>query len=159
MREVKMLFQSQDTSSRRFCHMSEDSPKNSADGVRRFLSDLRESPERRSWQDRREHDRRSGEQDVQKERRVSNDRRSDDRRVMLLDRRRGNPETFIKEHAEWIRQAILDADREASCPRCEGDLMLGPAVMRGESLARQVHCTACRHCIVISGLPGESGSG
>ena len=139
--------------------MSDDSQKESLEGVRRFLTDLRESAERRSWTDRREKDRRSDSQEVGDERRSSSDRRSTDRRVMLLDRRRSNPETFIKEHAEWIRQAILDADRDVACPRCEGDLMLGPPMTRGESVARRVHCTSCRHCIVVCGLPVDEDEG
>ena len=138
--------------------MADKPPRESDDGVRRFLTDFRSHTDRRSFDERRSGERRGSEATVEEERRCPDDRRDTyDRREMLLDRRRGVSESFIQEQVGWIREALLNAETEVACPRCEGDLMLGQAVRHGESFARRVHCTACRHCVVIVDVPEDLG--
>ena len=130
--------------------MTNKKSKKSEDGVKRFLTDFRSHVERRSFEERRSGERRSGEIEVDNERRTSDDRRDKyDRRETLLDRRRGTPEVFIREHIDAIRQALQQPDAEVACPRCEGELLLGPTIQRGEVWVREVHCIACRHRMVI----------
>jgi hypothetical protein len=140
--------------------MEDRLPKDRHEGVKRFLSDFRSHSERRSFDERRVEERRAAVEDADQDRRGSKDRRNTyDRREMLLDRRRVSSEWFIREHAEFIRKALLDTNAEAVCPRCKGDLLLGPAVQRGDRLVRDVHCTACRHRMFIADASGESGKG
>ncbi len=120
------------------------------EGVRRFLRDFRSHVERRSFEERRAGERRSGEHEVKEDRRKPGDRRDRyDRRETLLDRRRGTPECFIREHMELIRDVLHDASAGVVCPRCGGELLLGPSLQRGKIWVREVHCTACRHHVVI----------
>lgn len=133
------------------------------EGVRRFLRDFRSHVERRSFEERRVGERRSGEQDVKEDRRETADRRDRyDRRETLLDRRRGTPECFIREHMELIRDVLYDASADVACPRCGGELLLGPSLQRGKIRVREVHCTRCRHHVVIpdvSTVAQDRGSG
>ncbi len=136
--------------------MAKKPPSVSHDGIRRFLADLRAGAERRSWDERRNDDRRTVSKEVDPDRRNAADRRSgSDRRVMLLDRRRRISEPYALQHAELIREMLLNPDTVAACPRCDGSLLLGPLVSRGDSNAREVRCTCCRHSVVISHLPAE----
>ena len=118
--------------------------KDPDEGLRRFLKDFRSHTERRSFDERRRPEER---------------RDTYDRREMLLDRRRGTSEPFIREHMGWIRQALLNAEAEVACPRCQGDLLLGPTARRGNTFVREVHCTACRHRAVIVDVPEDSSEG
>lgn len=137
--------------------MADDKKKNSDDGVKRFLTDFRSHTERRSFEERRSKERRSGSSEVPDERRGEGDRRDRyDRREMLLDRRRGTPEQFILEHVVWIREALHNAETEVECPRCGGDLLLGPTIKRGAKSVREIHCTACRHRVVLPETPEGS---
>ena len=134
--------------------------KDPDEGLRRFLKDFRSHTERRSFDERRAADRRASDGAVDDERRRPEERRDTyDRREMLLDRRRGTSEPFIREHMGWIRQALLNAEAEVACPRCQGDLLLGPTVRRGNKFVREVHCTACRHRAVIIDVPEDSSEG
>ncbi len=140
--------------------MTKKPPKDPDEGLRRFLTDFRSHHERRSFDERRDADRRATDGTVDDERRRPEDRRDMyDRREMLLDRRRGTSESFIREQIERIRQALLDAETAVACPRCEGDLLLGPTAQRGTKFVREVHCTACRHSAVIADVPEDSGEG
>ena len=140
--------------------MAEEPPKDLDEGLQRFLRDLRSGAERRSWDERRRRERRSGEKDVDLDRRAPRDRRDRfDRRIMLLDRRRGRSDSYIREHAERIRNMLLDPSAQVVCPKCGGDLLLGPSVTRAGSIAREVHCTACRRSILIANLPEETEGG
>ncbi len=137
--------------------MAKKPPDDPDEGVRRFLSDFRSTTDRRSFDERRDRDRRSSGEDVGSERRAKEGRRdSFDRRETLLDRRRGTPEGFIREHIGLICESLSKADADVSCPRCEGDLLLGPPVQHGDKFVREVHCTACRHSAVIE-VPSETG--
>jgi len=132
-----------------------DSGTHSAD-EHGFKTDDRESEERRSWQERRQKDRRTSSQHVVEERRSDTNRRSgSDRRVMLLDRRRRTSEPYALQHAELIRAMLLDPDITAACPRCDGPLLLGQPVPKGDGFVREVRCTKCRHSVLISGLPAS----
>jgi hypothetical protein len=133
--------------------MQEQPPDNWNEGIRRFLEDLRSGTERRSWSERRRQDRRSRTTEVTRDRRGTGDRRKGDRRIMLLDRRRKIAEPYAQQHAESIRKMLLTPDGTVDCPRCHGPLLLGPARLRGGTVAREVLCTSCRHSIVITGLP------
>jgi DNA-directed RNA polymerase subunit RPC12/RpoP len=140
--------------------MGDKTPKDPHEGVRRFLTDFRSHTERRSFEERRVEERRASEKEADAERRSSEDRRDAyDRREMLLDRRRSSSEWFIREHAEFIREALLDSETEVACPRCKGDLLLGPSVQKGDKLVRDVHCTVCRHRVLIAVVPKASGKG
>lgn len=140
--------------------MTKKPPKDPDEGLRRFLTDFRSHHERRSFDERRAAERRSGESTVDAERRRPEDRRdSDDRREMLLDRRRCTSELFIREQIEWIRRALLNSETSVACPRCEGDLLLGPTAQRGGKFTREVHCTVCRHRAVVVDVPEDSEDG
>ena len=124
-------------------------------GLRRFISDLRASQDRRTWSDRRSADRRAETTAVEHDRRVT-DRRSDqDRRVVLTDRRRRIVETYSLEDAEQICEMVMHDEREAACPACDGNLLLGPVEVCDEIAQREVHCTECRRCLVLTDLPSE----
>jgi DNA-directed RNA polymerase subunit RPC12/RpoP len=136
--------------------MADKPKKDSDEGVKRFLTDFRSHTERRSFDERRTSERRSSSGGVNDDRRGDDDRRDRyDRREMLLDRRRGTPEQFIREHVEWIREALRNAETEVACPRCEGDLLLGPPIRRGAKSVREVHCTACRHRVLLPDVPED----
>ena len=140
--------------------MGDKPAKDPHEGVRRFLTDFRSHTERRSFDERRVEERRASEKDADDDRRSAENRRDAyDRREMLLDRRRSSSEWFIREHAEFIRGALLNSETEVACPRCKGDLLLGPSVRKGDKLLRDVHCTACRHRVLISVSPEASGEG
>ena len=138
--------------------MPDKPPKDRNEGVKRFLTDFRSHTERRSFDERRAAERRADEGAIDDERRRSDDRRDAyDRREMLLDRRRVTSEPFIREQIEWIRQALLDAGTAVECPRCDGDLLVGPIGQRGSKFFREVHCTVCRHRAIVADLPEDSG--
>ncbi len=127
------------------------------DGIRRFLADLRSSFDRRAWKDRRKAERRgaAAETEPEPERRDSERRGKPERRVVLTDRRRRISDTFVREDAERIKEMVLNTAVAVACPRCRGNLLLGPPVSRDGNTVRQVHCTACRHGVVITDLPGQ----
>jgi hypothetical protein len=137
--------------------MADKPKKDSDEGVKRFLTDFRSHVERRSFDERRVKDRRSSQDNIEADRRNDDDRRDRyDRREMLLDRRRGTPEQFILEHVVQIREALNNSDMEVSCPRCGGDLLLGPAIKRGAKAVREVHCTSCRHRVLLPDAPDDA---
>jgi DNA-directed RNA polymerase subunit RPC12/RpoP len=136
--------------------MQEEPSSNWSEGIKRFLADLRSGAERRSWKERRGTERRAGSADVDTERRDPEGRRHGDRRVTLLDRRRKISEPYAQQHAERIREMLLNSVGDVGCPRCGGRLLLGPRELRGSTTAREVLCTSCRHSVVITGLPTES---
>jgi DNA-directed RNA polymerase subunit RPC12/RpoP len=139
--------------------MDDERKKDSDEGVKRFLTDFRSHTERRSFEERRTKQRRSGGSEVKDERRGDEDRRDKyDRREMLLDRRRGTPEQFILEHVVWIREALHNSETDVECPRCGGNLLLGTPIKRGAKYVREIHCTACRHRVVLPDKPDVSGS-
>ena len=122
-------------------------------GIRRFLADLRASADRRAWTHRRSIDRRLASVPMETDRRVADRRSGVDRRVVLTDRRRRVEETYSLENAELICQMVMHLDMEAACPKCDGNLMLGPVIARDGKKVREVHCTDCRRCVVITDLP------
>ncbi|UCG86108.1 MAG: hypothetical protein JSW71_19730 [Gemmatimonadota bacterium] len=136
--------------------MSDGPPTDWMQGLRRFLTDLRAGTERRSWKERREAERRAATSGSETDRRSNDDRRAGgDRRVMLLDRRRSISYPYAHQHAEQIRAMLLTPDASVICPRCNGDLLLGPTESRGSHTSREVRCTHCRHSVVITDLPAE----
>ncbi len=124
-------------------------------GIRRFLADLRESADRRAWTQRRSGDRRVATVPTEADRRVIERRSGADRRVVITDRRRRVADTYSLENAELICQMVMHDDMEAACPKCDGNLMLGPVIARDGKNVREVHCTDCRRCVVITDLPTE----
>ncbi len=124
-------------------------------GLRRFFADLRESADRRTWSDRRSADRRVASVPVEHCRRAAERRSELDRRVVLIDRRHRVAETYSLEKAELICEMVMHDDMEAACPKCDGNLMLGPVIVRDGKKVREVHCTDCRRCVVITDLPAE----
>ncbi len=135
--------------------MISPSSKDPTRGIRRFLADLRDSADRRAWTPRRSGDRRVATVPVEHDRRVADRRRPVDRRVVITDRRRRVAETYSLENAELICQMVMHDDMEAACPKCDGNLMLGPVIARDGKKVREVHCTDCRRCVVITDLPAE----
>ncbi len=135
--------------------MISHSSKDPTRGIRRFLADLRESAERRAWTQRRSSDRRVATVPIEDDRRVTERRSGLDRRVVITDRRRRVAETYSLENAELICQMVMHDDMEAACPKCDGNLMLGPVITRESKKVRDVHCTDCRRCLVITDLPAE----
>ena len=84
------------------------------------------------------------------------DRRSGaERRVVLTDRRRRMHEAFSRGDAEHIREMMMDSGVEASCPQCDGNLMLGSVIPHEGGTARNVHCTNCRHSVLLVSAPGK----
>ncbi len=135
--------------------MISPSSKDPMRGIRRFLADLRESADRRAWTQRRSGDRRVATVPMEDDRRVAERRGGVDRRVVITDRRRRVAETYSLENAELICQMVMHDDMEAACPKCDGNLMLGPVIGRDGKKVREVHCTDCRRCVVITDLPTE----
>ncbi len=135
--------------------MISHSSKDPTRGIRRFLADLRESADRRGWTNRRTGDRREASAPMKDDRREAERRSQVDRRVVLTDRRRRVAETYSLENAELICQMVVHDDMEAACPNCDGNLMLGPVISRDGKKVREVHCTDCRRCVVITDLPIE----
>jgi hypothetical protein len=135
--------------------MTGDDRENPTSGLRRFLADLRASGDRRSWTERRRGDRRVADVPVPHDRRVAQRRSGLDRRVVLTDRRRRLAETYSREEAELICQMVMHDDMEAACPKCDGNLLLGPVSVHHGRTARVVHCTECRRCVVLTDLPQE----
>ncbi len=135
--------------------MISPSSKDPTRGIRRFLADLRESADRRAWTQRRSGDRRVATAPMEEDRRVAERRSGVDRRVVITDRRRRVAETYSLENAELICQMVMHDDMEAACPKCDGNLMLGPVIARDGKKVREVHCTDCRRCVVITDLPAE----
>ena len=135
--------------------MISHSSKDPTRGIRRFLADLRESADRRAWTQRRSGDRRVATVPMEDDRRVAERRGGVDRRVVITDRRRRVAETYSLENAELICQMVMHDDMEAACPKCDGNLMLGPVITRESKKVREVHCTDCRRCLVITDLPAE----
>ncbi len=135
--------------------MISPSSKDPTRGLRRFLADLRESADRRAWTQRRSADRRVASVPLEQDRRVAERRSGVDRRVVITDRRRRVAETYSLENAELICQMVMHDDMEAACPKCDGNLMLGPVIRRDGKKVRDVHCTDCRRCVVITDLPAE----
>ena len=131
------------------------SSKDPTRGIRRFLADLRESADRRAWTQRRSGDRRAATVPIEDDRRVAERRSGLDRRVVITDRRRRVAETYSLENGELICQMVMHDDMEAACPKCDGNLMLGPVITRESKKVREVHCTDCRRCLVITDLPAE----
>ena len=135
--------------------MISPSSKDPTRGLRRFLADLRESADRRAWTQRRSGDRRMATVPMEDDRRVAERRSGVDRRVVITDRRRRVAETYSLENAELICEMVMHDDMEAACPKCDGNLMLGPVIARDGKKVREVHCTDCRRCVVITDLPTE----
>ena len=121
-----------------------------ARGVRRFIADLRALPDRRLWRERRRDQRTTTHAPTEAERR--NDA---DRRVQPTDRRQRDNGTFLRVHVEIIREMIMDLGVDASCPQCDGNLLLGPIRSHEGGTARQVHCTTCRGSVVMVTVPGQ----
>ncbi len=135
--------------------MISPSSKDPTRGIRRFLADLRESADRRAWTHRRSGDRRVATVPIEDDRRVVERRSGVDRRVVITDRRRRVADTYSLENAELICEMVMHDDMEAACPKCDGNLMLGPVIARDGKKVREVHCTDCRRCVVITDLPAE----
>ena len=124
-------------------------------GLRRFLADLRESADRRTWSDRRGAEHNVASVPVEHGRRADERRSEFDRRVVMIDRRHRVAEMYSLENAELICEMVMHDDMEAACPKCDGNLMLGPVIVRDGKKVREVHCTNCRRWVVITDLPAE----
>lgn len=135
--------------------MIADNSEDPTRGLRRFFADLRKSADRRMWSDRRSADRRMASVTVVHCRRAAERRGELDRRVVLIDRRHRVAETYSLEKAELICEMVMHDDIEAACPQCDGNLMLGPVIERHGKKVREVHCTDCRRCVVVTDLPAE----
>ncbi len=133
--------------------MIADNSEDPTRGLRRFFADLRKSADRRTWSARRSADRRMASVTVVHCRRAAERRGELDRRVVLIDRRHRVAETYSLENAGLICQMVMHDDVEAACPKCDGNLMLGPVIVRKLMKVREVHCTDCRRCVIITDLP------
>lgn len=128
----------------------------SANGVRRFLADLRSSADRRSGQKRRAKQRRVNTVRVARERRVVIRRRGLERRVAAVDRRQpAHHDDYSRGDAEHIREMMMDPGVDAACPQCDGSLLLGPVTPHHGGAARQVLCTDCRRGVLLVSAPGK----
>ncbi len=108
--------------------------------VRRFIRDIRSSHNRRHSLDRR-----SGEVTAEvAEVAVVAERRSVYERRTSPERRRPPQAIYSLEAASLIRRMMSDPRAGVWCPECEGNLMLGPAMVRQGVAMRRVHCTQCR---------------
>ena len=121
-------------------------------GMRRFLTDFRTGTDRRSAEDRRERDRRSAPLHVVRDRRDEPDRRNADRRVRA-ERRRPLGEQFSFEDAQWITEMVKNAELEAACPKCDGNLLRGPWASHEGVSMQEVHCTHCRRNALLVDVP------
>lgn len=122
-------------------------------GLREFLADLRTRRDRRSHTERRQHERRGVDLQTEEERRSLVDRRSATDRRRQGERRRPVVSQFSLVEARLIQQMVERPDGAVACPRCDGNLMLGPSELHAGVGLREVHCTGCRHSVVIVETP------
>jgi DNA-directed RNA polymerase subunit RPC12/RpoP len=52
-----------------------------------------------------------------------------------------------------IEDMVLHPEQGVACPRCKGNLLLGPLETLAGVNMREVHCTGCRHSVVLVDLP------
>ncbi len=119
------------------------------ESIQRFLDDRRLRHERRTRLERRRTDRRELDLPVEHERRTGRERRSGRDRRISDDRRLPPAAQFSWEETVAILAMIVDNDRIVACPRCSGNLLLGPHESHGGVETREVHCTGCRNSAVI----------
>ena len=113
-------------------------------GMRRFLTDLRTGADRRSAEDRRERDRRNAPLHVVHNRRDPHNRRHGPNRRVRAERRGSLGEQFSFEDAQRIGEMVKNAELEAACPKCDGNLLRGPRTRHEGASMQEVHCTHCR---------------
>ncbi|MCH7474894.1 MAG: hypothetical protein IIA27_09485 [Gemmatimonadetes bacterium] len=97
----------------------------------------------------------SGAVSVAEDQRGGDRRSGTERRIVLTDRRRRMHEAFSRGDAEHIREMMMDSGVEAACPQCDGNLMLGSVIPHEGGTARHVHCTGCRHSVLLVSTPGK----
>lgn len=56
---------------------------------------------------------------------------------------------YSSSDAAKIRRMVLMPGGAFSCPVCEEELMLGPAVPRGQGHIRQVLCNHCQRSLIV----------
>ena len=135
--------------------MVERASRDPDEGVKRFLEDLRAGPDRRSWGERRKDARRMDTVPVDTNRRLESDRRLVGQRRGYGDRRRQSVAQFSWEQCEVIRQMMAHPGRGVACPRCSGSLLMGPRETHAEVNMQEVHCTGCRHSVVLVDPPAS----
>jgi hypothetical protein len=86
-----------------------------------------------------EHERRTG-----RDRRLGRDRRAQDRRIPPAAQ-------FSWDETRAIQAMLLTSAATVACPRCRGNLLLGPVEAHDGLPMREVHCTGCRNSVVIVG--------
>ncbi len=109
--------------------------------VRRFIRDIRSSDDRRHALDRR-----GGE--VTAQHAVVAERRNVQDRRASPERRRPPQAIYSLEAASLVRRMMSHPGAGVWCPECEGNLMLGPAIVRQGVAMRRIHCTQCRRKMV-----------
>ncbi len=118
-----------------------------------FLVDSRSGVERRSRQERRGKERRTADLPIPIERRRGLDRRDRPDRRVATDRRAPPIEQFSVNEGQLIEEMLLHPKGGVACPRCSGNLLLGPLETLAGVNMREVHCTGCRHSVVLVDLP------
>ena len=129
--------------------MVETNPADHRDGLQRFLDDLRSEGDRRSGRDRRRDERRVANIPVRHERRSGRDRRASAERRVSYDRRRPQVEQFTLAESRLIREMLEHPEREAACPQCHGNLLLGPFETHAGVRMQDVVCTGCRRSTLL----------
>lgn len=129
--------------------MVETNQTDYSDGLRRFLDDLRSEGDRRSGGERRRGERRVQNIPVRHERRSGRDRRTGADRRISYDRRRPQVEQFTLAESRLIREMLEDPQRDASCPQCDAQLLLGPAETHAGVRMQDVVCTGCRKSTLL----------
>ncbi len=114
-----------------------------------FLADRRSAADRRAGAERRQADRRVLQLPVEHERRSGERRLSRDRRAQ--DRRVPPAAQFSWDETRVIQAMLLESATTVACPRCRGNLLIGPVESHDGLSMREVHCTGCRNSVVIVG--------
>jgi hypothetical protein len=112
------------------------------EAVPRFL------PDRRSGADRRRERQELYDLAIEYRRRTTDPQTQPERR-RPSDRRRPPAAQFSWEDTLQIHRMLADPGMAVACPRCDGALLLGPAVPRGGVHTREVHCTGCRYSVAV----------
>jgi len=114
----------------------------SGNGIRRFLTDLRQGTDRRAGVDRRRAEAATATMPAERPSKPL-DRRTRERR-WRIDRRLPLGEQFSWEDTVLLERMVIHEDVHVACPQCEGFLLLGPAEFFGDTPLREIHCTSCR---------------
>lgn len=120
-----------------------------ADGWDDILADLRAGTDRRS-DGRRVSQRRSVDLGAERDRRRGSERRGRADRRTRSERRIPSDDQFTWMETQRIHVMLAGNGDVRACPRCEGQLLIGPEEIHDRIATREVICTGCRYGTVVT---------